>query len=261
VLRRGRSLVVGAEALHDPTTTDELARLALAGARVLRIRDHYEQTMRRALLDDLDESWFLFDRPLRRRPVYTAVKAVVDLAAGVIGSLIALLVVPLVWLVYRLDDRGPVFYVQERIGLHGRPFRMWKFRTMQVDAELEGPVWAVTDDDRVTRLGRLLRSTHLDELPQFFNVLRREMSLIGPRPERPVFVRLLGRAIPFFDRRHLVRPGVTGWAVVRFGYSGSVRDKWIIHEHDLYYLKHRCLLLDLEVMARTVLVMLTRRGR
>ena len=261
VLRRGRSLVVGAEALHDPTTTDELARLALAGARVLRIRDHYEQTMRRALLDDLDESWFLFDRPLRRRPVYTAVKAVIDLAAGVIGSLIALLVVPLVWLVYRLDDRGPVFYVQERIGLHGRPFRMWKFRTMQVDAESEGPVWAVTDDDRVTRLGRLLRSTHLDELPQFFNVLRREMSLIGPRPERPVFVRLLGRAIPFFDRRHLVRPGVTGWAVVRFGYSGSVRDKWIIHEHDLYYLKHRSLLLDLEIVARTLLVMLTRRGR
>jgi lipopolysaccharide/colanic/teichoic acid biosynthesis glycosyltransferase len=261
VLRRGRSVVVAAEALHDPTTTDELARLALGGARVLRIRDHYEQTMRRALLDDLDESWFLFDRPLRRRPVYAAVKAVIDLAAGVIGSLIALLVVPLVWLVYRLDDRGPVFYVQERIGLHGRPFRMWKFRTMQVDAEAEGPVWAVTDDDRVTRLGRLLRSTHLDELPQFFNVLRREMSLIGPRPERPVFVRLLGRAIPFFDRRHLVRPGVTGWAVVRFGYSGSVRDKWIIHEHDLYYLKHRCLLLDLEIMARTVLVMLTRRGR
>jgi lipopolysaccharide/colanic/teichoic acid biosynthesis glycosyltransferase len=261
VLRRGRSLVVGAEALHDPTTTDELARLALAGARVLRIRDHYEQTMRRALLDDLDESWFLFDRPLRRRPVYTAVKTVMDLAAGVIGSLIALLVVPLVWLVYRLDDRGPVFYVQERIGLHGRPFRMWKFRTMQVDAEAEGPVWASTDDDRVTRLGRLLRSTHLDELPQFFNVLRREMSLIGPRPERPVFVRLLGRAIPFFDRRHLVRPGVTGWAVVRFGYSGSVRDKWIIHEHDLYYLKHRSLLLDLEIMARTLLVMLTRRGR
>jgi len=261
VLRRGRSLVVGAEALHDPTTTDELARLALAGARVLRIRDHYEQTMRRALLDDLDESWFLFDRPLRRRPVYTAVKAVIDLAAGVIGSLIALLVVPLVWLVYRLDDRGPVFYVQERIGLHGRPFRMWKFRTMQVNAEAEGPVWASADDDRVTGLGRLLRSTHLDELPQFFNVLRREMSLIGPRPERPVFVRLLGRAIPFFDRRHLVRPGVTGWAVVRFGYSGSVRDKWIIHEHDLYYLKHRSLPLDLEIMARTVLVMLTRRGR
>ena len=105
---------------------------------------------------------------------------------------------------------------------------------MQVDAECNGPVWASVNDQRVTRLGRLLRSTHLDELPQFFNVLRREMSLIGPRPERPAFVRLLSRAIPYFDRRHLVRPGVTGWAVIRFGYSDSVRDKWIIHEYDLY---------------------------
>jgi lipopolysaccharide/colanic/teichoic acid biosynthesis glycosyltransferase len=138
---------------------------------------------------------------------------------------------------------------------------MWKFRTMQVDAECNGPVWASVNDQRVTRLGRLLRSTHLDELPQFFNVLRREMSLIGPRPERPAFVRLLSRAIPYFDRRHLVRPGVTGWAVIRFGYSDSVRDKWIIHEYDLYYLKHRSLLLDLEIIARTVLVMLTRKGQ
>src|SRR5574341_634851 len=145
------------------------------------------------------------------------------------------------------EGEAPVFYVQERVGLRGQPFRIVKFRTMRVDAEAGGPVWARVDDDRVTRFGRLLRSTHLDELPQFFNVLRREMSLIGPRPERPVFVRLLGRAIPYFDRRHLVRPGVTGWAVVRFGYSDSIRDKWIIHEHDLYYLKHCSVLLDLEI--------------
>jgi lipopolysaccharide/colanic/teichoic acid biosynthesis glycosyltransferase len=258
---RGWSLVVTDQALRDPATSDELARLALNGARLLRPRDHYEQTRRRAMLDDVDESWFLFDRPLRPRPVYTAIKAAVDLLAGMAGSLLALLVLPFVWLVYRLGDGGPVFYRQERIGLRGRPFQIWKFRTMRVDAEAEGPVWASADDERVTRLGRLLRSTHLDELPQFFNVLRREMSLIGPRPERPVFVRLLGRAIPFFDRRHLVRPGVTGWAVVRFGYSDSVRDKWIIHEYDLYYLKHRSVLLDLEVIARTVLVMLTRKGQ
>jgi lipopolysaccharide/colanic/teichoic acid biosynthesis glycosyltransferase len=258
---RGWSLVVTDQALRDPATSDQLARLALEGARLLRPRDHYEQARRRAMLDDVDESWFLFDRPLRRRPVYTAIKAVVDLLAGMAGSLLALFLLPFVWLVYRLSDGGPVFYRQERIGLRGRPFQIWKFRTMRVDAEAEGPVWASADDERVTRLGRLLRSTHLDELPQFFNVLRREMSLIGPRPERPVFVRLLGRAIPFFDRRHLIRPGVTGWAVVRFGYSDSVRDKWIIHEYDLYYLKHRSVLLDLEIIARTILVMLTRKGQ
>jgi lipopolysaccharide/colanic/teichoic acid biosynthesis glycosyltransferase len=262
-LRRGR-LVVTEEALREERTADALAELALSGVRLLRPRDYYELTRRRVLLDELDEAWFLFDRPLRLRLVYAAVKTLVDVLTGLAGSILAVLLTPAVWLWYRLgrpEDRGPVFYVQERIGLRGRPFRMVKFRTMRVDAEADGPVWARVGDDRVTRLGRLLRSTHLDELPQFFNVLRREMSLIGPRPERPVFVRLLGRAIPYFDRRHLVRPGVTGWAVVRFGYSDSIRDKWIIHEHDLYYLKHRSVLLDLEIAARTVLVMLERRGQ
>jgi lipopolysaccharide/colanic/teichoic acid biosynthesis glycosyltransferase len=262
-LRRGR-LVVTEEALHEARTADVLAELALSGVRLLRPRDYYELTRRRVLLDELDEAWFLFDRPLRLRLVYAAVKTLVDVLTGLVGSILAVLLIPAVWLWYRLgrpEDRGPVFYVQERTGLRGRPFRMVKFRTMRVDAEADGPVWARVGDDRVTRLGRLLRSTHLDELPQFFNVLRREMSLIGPRPERPVFVRLLGRAIPYFDRRHLVRPGVTGWAVVRFGYSDSIRDKWIIHEHDLYYLKHRSVLLDLEIAARTVLVMLERRGQ
>jgi lipopolysaccharide/colanic/teichoic acid biosynthesis glycosyltransferase len=262
-LVRGR-LVVTEEALREERTADALAELAIFGVRLLRPRDYYELTRRRVMLEKLDESWFLFDRPLRPRPLYALVKALVDALAGLLGSSLAVLVIPVVWLCYRLgqpQDRGPVFYVQERVGLRGRPFRMVKFRTMRIDAEAGGPVWARVDDDRVTRFGRLLRSTHLDELPQFFNVLRREMSLIGPRPERPVFVRLLGRAIPYFDRRHLVRPGVTGWAVVRFGYSDSIRDKWIIHEHDLYYLKHCSVLLDLEIAVRTVLVMLTRRGQ
>ncbi len=260
-LPRHTPLVVSDRTLQDPRTADALAGLSLAGVRLLRPQECYERVLRRAMLDQLDESWFLFDRPLRRRRGYAAVKLLMDLGAGVLGSLAAGLLAPLLWLAHRLGDGGPVFYRQERVGLRGRPFRMWKFRTMRVDAEQDGPAWASTDDHRVTRLGRFLRSTHLDELPQFFNVLRREMSLVGPRPERPVFVRLLGRTIPFFDRRHLVRPGVTGWAVVRFGYSDSVRDKWIIHEYDLYYLKHRSLLLDLETIGRTVLVMLLRRGQ
>jgi lipopolysaccharide/colanic/teichoic acid biosynthesis glycosyltransferase len=258
--RRG-PLVVTEQALNDPRTADALAELALDGVRLLRPRDYYERSLRRVMLDEVNDRWFLFDCPLRRRPLYTALKTVMDVVAGLIGSLLAVLFIPVVWLLYRFEDGGPVFYRQERIGLHNRPFRMWKFRTMQTDAEAGGPVWASMNDDRATRLGRLLRSTHLDELPQFFNVLRREMSLIGPRPERPTFVRLLGRTIPFFHRRHRVRPGVTGWAVVRFGYSDSIRDKWIIHEYDLYYLAHRSLLLDLEIVARTVLVMLLRRGQ
>jgi lipopolysaccharide/colanic/teichoic acid biosynthesis glycosyltransferase len=260
-LPRRRPLVVSRQVLRDASTADALARLAIGGARLLQPRDYYERTLRRVMLEDLDEPWFLFDHCLRRRPIYTSFKTVVDIVAGLVGSLLAVLLALLLWVYHRFEDHGPVFYRQERVGLHDRPFRIWKFRTMRMDAEAEGPVWAAVDDDRVTRLGRLLRSTHLDELPQFFNVLRWEMSLVGPRPERPVFVHRLGRAVPFFDRRHLVRPGVTGWAVVRFGYSDSVRDKWIIHEYDLYYLKHRSALLDLEIAARTLLVMLTRRGQ
>jgi lipopolysaccharide/colanic/teichoic acid biosynthesis glycosyltransferase len=258
--RRGR-MVVTDQALRDPRTCEALVGLSLSGVRLLRRRDYYERTLRRVMLEDLDESWFLFDQPLRRRRMYEVAKVLMDLIAGAIGSLLALLLLPLVWFLGRLEDGGPVFYRQERVGRNGRPLHIWKFRTMRVDAEQDGPVWASLGDERITRLGRVLRATHLDELPQFFNVLRGEMSLIGPRPERPVFVRLLNRTIPFFDRRHLVRPGITGWAVVRFGYSDSVRDKWIIHEYDLYYLKHRSLSLDFEIIVRTVLSMILGRGQ
>jgi exopolysaccharide biosynthesis polyprenyl glycosylphosphotransferase len=261
-LRRRRSaVVVSDEVLHDPGAAAELAQLALLGVRFLRPREFYERNQRRVMLDGLDESWFLFERPLRPRRVYEAGKRVVDILLGMIGALLVLLVAPLLWLLYRFDDHGPVFFRQERVGRYGESFMIWKFRTMRVDAEAAGPVWAVKNDARVTRIGALLRKTRLDEMPQFFNVLSGEMSIIGPRPERPVFVRTLGRAIPFYDRRHLMRPGITGWATVRFGYGDSVTDKWRSHEYDLYYLKHRSPLLDVEILLRTVVVILLRRGQ
>jgi exopolysaccharide biosynthesis polyprenyl glycosylphosphotransferase len=262
-LRRkpGGTVVVTRDALGDARTADLLAGLALAGVHVVRPHEWSERVMRRVCLDDIDESWFLFHRPLRARRVYAAVKRAVDLVTGTLGSLLVCLLVPLIALLVRLDDSGPVFFRQERVGRGGRTFMIWKFRTMRVDAEPGGPVWASRDDDRATRLGRVLRRIRLDELPQFFNVLRGEMALVGPRPERPPFVRILGRAIPYYDRRHLMRPGITGWATVRFGYGDSVSDKWRSHEYDLYYLKHRSPLLDLEIVARTALVMLRRKGQ
>jgi len=259
--RRRRTVVVTTDALGDPDTADLLAGLSLSGVRVVRPQDWYERVLRRVSLDELDESWFLFDRPLRARRLYAAVKRATDLLAGVLGGLLVCLLVPLVALLTCLDDGGPVFFRQERVGRGGRPFMIWKFRTMRMDAEAGGPVWAARDDDRVTRLGRVLRSTRLDELPQFFNVLAGDMALVGPRPERPRFVRLLERTIPFYDRRHLMRPGITGWATVRFGYGDSVTDKWQSHEYDLYYLKHRSPLLDAEISVRTMLVMLLRKGQ
>jgi len=259
--RRRRTVVVTTDALGDPDTADLLAGLSLSGVRVVRPQDWYERVLRRVSLDELDESWFLFDRPLRARRLYAAVKRATDLLAGVLGGLLVCLLVPLVALLTCLDDGRPVFFRQERVGRGGRPFMIWKFRTMRMDAEAGGPVWAARDDDRVTRLGRVLRSTRLDELPQFFNVLAGDMALVGPRPERPRFVRLLERTIPFYDRRHLMRPGITGWATVRFGYGDSVTDKWQSHEYDLYYLKHRSPLLDAEISVRTMLVMLLRKGQ
>jgi exopolysaccharide biosynthesis polyprenyl glycosylphosphotransferase len=259
--RRRRTVVVTDDALGDPGTADLLAGLSLSGVRVVRPQDWYERVLRRVSLDELDESWFLFDRPLRARRLSAAVKRATDLLAGVLGSLLVCLLVPLVALLVRVDDGGPVFFRQQRVGRGGRPFMIWKFRTMRMDAEAGGPAWAARDDDRVTRLGRVLRRTRLDELPQFFNVLAGDMALVGPRPEQPRFVRLLERTIPFYDRRHLMRPGITGWATVRFGYGDSVTDKWRSHEYDLYYLKHRSPLLDAEISIRTAIVMLLRKGR
>lgn len=259
--RRRGTIVVTSEALDDPHMADLLAGLSLSGVRVVRPHEFYERIMRRASLDEVDESWFLFNRPLRARRTYAAIKRVTDIVAGLIGSLLVCLIVPIIALLISLDDGGPVFFRQERIGRGRRPFLIWKFRTMREDAELDGPAWAVPNDARVTRIGRLLRRTRLDELPQFFNVLKGDMALVGPRPERPEFVRILERAVPFYQRRHLMRPGITGWATVRFGYGDSITDKWRSHEYDLYYLKHRSPLLDLEILARTMVVMLLRKGQ
>ncbi len=256
-----RTIVVDDAVLDDRRMVDGLANLSLTGTRLLRNRDYVERTERRVPLDTLNESWFLFDRPLRARRVHGAFRRALDLGSALLGCVVLALVVPLVWLLVMLDDGGPVFYRQERVGRRGQSFLIWKFRTMHLDAEADGAVWAASDDDRATRVGRFLRRTRLDELPQFLNVLRGEMSLIGPRPERPIFVRTLGRAIPFYDRRHLVKPGITGWATVRFGYGDSVTDKWRSHEYDLYYLKHRSPLIDVEILARTIAVMLLRRGQ
>ena len=161
----------------------------------------------------------------------------------------------------RLDSRGPILYQQERVGLGGKTFQCIKFRSMRTDAEKDGVArWATKNDNRITRVGAFIRKTRIDELPQLFSVLRGEMSMVGPRPERPSFVAQLREQIPYYDLRHTVKPGLTGWAQVRFSYGASLDDARRKHQFDLYYVKNNSLLLDLQVLIETVSVVLFREG-
>ncbi len=194
-------------------------------------------------------------------PVAPAALRYFDFALALILSVIALPIALVSVLAIWLEDGGPVLYRQTRIGLGGRPFQMLKFRSMRIDAESDGvPRWAAEDDPRVTRVGRVLRQTRIDELPQLWNVLKGEMTLIGPRPERPAFVDTLSREIPGYTLRHAVKPGLTGWAQVRYPYAASTAEAARKLEYDLYYLSHRSVVLDLRILVETVGVVLSGAG-
>lgn len=184
---------------------------------------------------------------------YPLLKRLIDISLSLIGLAVLAAILPLLALIMTLDAPGPIFYQQERMGLAGRMFRLIKLRSMVLEAEsAKGPIWAVEDDPRVTRVGRFLRKSRLDELPQLFNVLKGDMSLIGPRPERPYFVEHLQKTIPFYRTRLSIRPGLTGWAQVNYRYGSSEEDALVKLKYDLYYIRHRSLLLDLLILLRTV---------
>jgi exopolysaccharide biosynthesis polyprenyl glycosylphosphotransferase len=192
--------------------------------------------------------------------VHAAAKRGVDIAAAVVLGLLVLPLIPLVALAIRLESPGSVLYSQTRVGLGGRHFRIFKFRSMRQDAERDGARWAQAGDSRVTKVGRVMRLTRIDELPQLWNVLKGEMTLVGPRPERPEFTATLEQEIPHYGKRLAVKPGLTGWAQVRFRYTSSVEDTARKLEYDLYYLKHASLLLDLRILVATIGVVLRKAG-
>lgn len=201
------------------------------------------------------------DQSVGRR-LYLVGKRLADLLVGVVGCVTSLLILPFVWLANLIWSAGPLFYWQERMGKGGKSFAMVKFRSMVVDAEeLTGPTWARNDDSRVTPVGRFLRWTRLDEIPQSWNILKGEMSLIGPRPERPHFVQHLTGQVPYYRVRHAVRPGLTGWAQVRYHYGASLGDAWMKLQYDLYYIKHQGLALDVQILFMTIGVVLGLKGR
>ena len=234
------------------------------GVEVTRMQVTYEDLLGRVPIRYLEADWILrsFVDQTRVTGFYRVSKRLVDIFGGVIGTLLLLAIMPFVAIAILLDDGHPIFYTQIRSGRAGSPYRIFKFRTMKTDAEADGiPQWAREDDARATRTGRVLRRTHLDELPQFINVLRGEMSLVGPRAERPELVELFQHRVPFYRSRLLVKPGITGWAQINYGYASTIDETIVKLEYDLYYIKHRNLLLDLIILLRTPATIFGFRGR
>ncbi len=247
----------------SPQLASRLMSLRFTGMPVLTLTEFYEQYWLKVPVLHLKDGWFVQTRGfnLVHDHIGLRVKRMLDLLISVIGGVIALPVLLLIGLIIPLDSRGKALYRQTRVGLNGRHFVLYKFRTMVVDAEANGAQWASEKDSRVTRIGDFLRTSRLDELPQLWNLFKGEMSLIGPRPERPEFVSKLDQEIPYYDLRHLVPPGITGWAQVMYSYGASTTDARKKLEYDLYYIKNHSLQLDLAIMIKTVIVIFRRKGR
>jgi sugar transferase (PEP-CTERM system associated) len=241
---------------------DKLLDLRLDGVNFDHLATIYEEYTGKIAVENLRPSWLIFSDGFRKTRALTAAKRVLDLVVSTIGVVLALPIMLLVAIAVKITSPGTVLYQQRRVGQHGRIFTVHKFRSMQQDAEAAtGPVWASkAGDSRVTSIGGILRRTRLDELPQLWNVLKGDMSFVGPRPERPEFVRELTEQIPFYGQRHIVRPGLTGWAQVRYTYGASKEDALEKLQYDLFYIKNLSIALDLYIILSTVKTVLLRRG-
>jgi len=238
----------------------ELLRAKLSGVRIEDAATTYERISGKILTDGLAPSWLIFSDGFQASRGTRVVKRFVDIVLAAIGLVVAAPLMLLTAIAVWLDSPGPVLYRQVRVGENDRLFTLCKFRSMRRDAERGKPIWATNNDNRVTRVGRVIRLTRLDELPQLLNVLRGDMSFVGPRPERPYFVQRLAADIPFYAERHAVKPGITGWAQVKYGYGSSVEDAMEKLRYDLYYIKHLSIGFDLTIVIDTVKVILCARG-
>jgi exopolysaccharide biosynthesis polyprenyl glycosylphosphotransferase len=245
-------VVVGRVASKNPWVVDKALRCLKIGCRVTNLSTFYEDVLSEVPAALLEPHWFLFADFKHYHEAQLIMKRASDIVFATLGLILTLPFWPLVALLIRLDSPGPVFYSQIRVGLLGRHFRLYKFRTMMLGSEKNGHTWAVVNDPRVTRVGRYLRKLRIDELPQLLNVLMGAMAIVGPRPERPEFVDELADKIRFYNERHVIKPGLTGWAQINYRYGASVEDAQRKLQLDLWYIKHMCLELDLTILLRTV---------
>lgn len=226
------------------------------------LSNFYEKMSGKIPVDHIDHTWFLENLHEGPKKMYESIKRIFDIIVSIVGIIIALPFIPLIVLAIALDDHGPFLFKQIRVGKNGKKFLAMKFRTMKIDSEKSGPQWAQKNDPRATRVGKILRKTRIDEIPQLFNILRGDMSLIGPRPERPEFIDELKKQIPFYEERLLVKPGLTGWAqVMGPSYGGSVAETLEKIQYDLFYIKNRSFGLDISIILKTIKIILSGKGQ
>ncbi len=258
---RPYQIVVAMEESRGKLPVKELLDLKLRGAKIEEATALYEQITGKIAVENLRPSWLIFSEGFRKSWWIVSLKRAFGIFLSLLGLIVAFPVMIIIAILIKMESKGPVFFQQERVGENGRFFRLLKFRSMREDAEaLTGPVWASANDDRITRVGRFLRKVRLDELPQFFNVLKGDMSFVGPRPERPHFVEQLSERIPYYSQRHTVKPGITGWAQINFHYGTSMEDTLEKLQYDLFYIKNMSISLDLSILFQTIKIVLSGRG-
>jgi len=241
--------------------TNKLLQLSLAGhVNIEEGASFYERITGRVSLNMLRPSWLIFTGRGRQTKIAELARTVVHWLVALIGAILSLPIVLVTAVLIKLESKGPIFYKQERVGRNGRTFVLTKFRSMRIDAEASGPVWASKGDARTTRVGRIIRKIRVDEIPQFWHILKGEMSFVGPRPERPHFVAQLAEEIPFYEQRHLIAPGLTGWAQIKYPYGASIEDARQKLQYDLFYIKNHGLFLDAIIMFETIKIILFGRG-
>ncbi len=243
--------------------TEALLKMSLAGdVSIEECTSFFERITGKVHVDMLRPSWLIFAGKRRDSPIKLVFRESVHRVLALIGLFVSLPVALLTAILIKVESRGPIFYMQERVGKGGKSFKVIKFRSMKVDAEADGkPLWAASNDERVTRVGKVIRKLRIDEIPQFWNIIKGEMNFVGPRPERPHFVQQLAKEIPYFDHRHLVAPGLTGWAQIKYPYGASVSDAVQKLQYDLYYIKNQSLTLDIMIIFDTVKTVLFGKGR
>lgn len=257
--QRVDTVIIPDELGQRPQLAKEVYELRKLGVNFVSYKNLYELLFRKVPVSELNELWFLNNVEYQQRRVYEGIKRSIDFLAGGLGLVFFILTFPLISVLVKLSSAGPVFFMQMRVGYDGREFRIIKYRTMK--ATQPGNTWTSKDDPRITKIGKILRILRLDELPQCINLLLGEMSLVGPRPEQPHIVEMLRGQIPFYDERHLVKPGLTGWAQINNIYAATLEESREKLQFDLYYIKHRSVFFDLEIILKTIYYVFSFKGR